>query len=254
MSQPARSDAAAQARARAMAVRVAVEALEGWADRARREHQEREREERRRQEREHHDPAHRESPRDAVRRLGPRPELAGALANTCRWLRRESYQDARDIRTWSGAGPGGGARLSGANARQAWCYGTPGVAWALWDAAEVLGDGETGVWAAEAFTSLADGYHEGFHLFGEHPGDRLGLCHGAAGVLAVADAFHRHAALPAATALRSRMLHHLLAAEDELRALGRERAGLLTGVGGALAAVLTATGGSGTWLPCLGLR
>ncbi len=465
MSQPARSDAAAQARARAMAVRVAVEALEGWADRARREHQEREREERRRQEREHHDPAHRESPRDglpespeppeppdrpgdpgvpvlarllaeaggpdelavarrataawvrgagrgprhrglydgglsgtlvglrasaafhpgvgavadrlrarlldrptgescrygavtfpdydlilgpagtllalttevvndggvnegvsgggvnggsgacggvgarelapfathlaalcdavelpglrahypghlllgwlhgrintgmghgvagvtsalgaAVRRLGPRPELAGALANTCRWLTRESYQDARDIRTWSGAGPGGGARLSGANARQAWCYGTPGVAWALWDAAEVLGDGETGVWAAEAFTSLADGYHEGFHLFGEHPGDRLGLCHGAAGVLAVADAFHRHAALPAATALRSRMLHHLLAAEDELRALGRERAGLLTGVGGALAAVLTATGGSGTWLPCLGLR
>ncbi|GAA2598756.1 lanthionine synthetase LanC family protein [Streptomyces axinellae] len=190
----------------------------------------------------------------AVRRLGPRPELAGALVHICHWLRRESYEDARDIRTWSGAGLDDAPLLAGADARQAWCYGTPGVAWALWDAADALGDGETAGWAADAFTSLADGYHEGFHLFGDHPGDRLGLCHGAAGVLAVADAFHRHAALSAATELRARMLRHLLAAEDELRALGRERTGLLTGVGGALAAVLTSTGASGTWLPCLGLR
>ena len=190
----------------------------------------------------------------AVRRLGPRPELTGALAHICRWLLRESYQDARDIRTWSAAGLDDAPLLAGANARQAWCYGTPGVAWALWDAGDTLGDGQTAGWAADAFTSLADGYHEGFHLFGDHPGDRLGLCHGASGVLAVADAFHRHAALPAATELRSRMLRHLLAAEDELRALGQERTGLLTGVGGALAAVLTTTGASGAWLPCLGLR
>ncbi|MEU5836526.1 lanthionine synthetase LanC family protein [Streptomyces diacarni] len=190
----------------------------------------------------------------AVRQVGPRPELAAALRNTSRWLMKESFDDARDIRTWTGCGLDGQARPPGAHARQAWCYGTPGVSWALWDAADALGDPVGAAWAAAAFRTLADGYHEGFHLFGDHPGDRLGLCHGAAGVLAVADAMRRHGRLPAAAALRERLLGHFVAQEDELWSLAGERCGLLGGAGGALAAVLTATGGNRGWLPCAGLR
>ncbi|MHC3388653.1 hypothetical protein ACLQ2E_04235 [Streptomyces lavendulocolor] len=46
--------------------------------------------------------------------------------------------------------------------------------------------------------------------FGHTPGDLLGLCHGAAGVLAVADALARHARLPAAAALAVRLRGRLL--------------------------------------------
>ncbi|MFG3258588.1 lanthionine synthetase LanC family protein [Streptomyces sp. NPDC048172] len=191
----------------------------------------------------------------AVRHLGTRPEWVNALRNAVRWLTAQAFTDARGVRTWDGAGLDGLAPPPGARTRQAWCYGTPGVAWALWDAADALGDAATAAWADEAFTTLAGGYDEEFHLFGDHPGDRLGLCHGASGVLAVADAFHRHAAPhPAASLLRTRLLRHLSAREDELCELSASRTGLLGGAGGALSAVLTATGGTRGWLPCLGLR
>ncbi|NSC21090.1 hypothetical protein FM076_07665 [Streptomyces albus subsp. chlorinus] len=190
----------------------------------------------------------------AVRQLGPRSELATALRNTCRWLMSESFEDARDIRTWSGCGLDGASRPPGAHARQAWCYGTPGVAWALWDAADALGDPDVAEWAAAAFTSFTAGFHEGFHLFGDHPGDRLGLCHGAAGVLVVADALRLHGGVPAAAVLRERLLAHLVAHENELWDLAGRRCGLLGGAAGALAALLTVTGGNRSWLPCLGLR
>ncbi|MFF9558101.1 lanthionine synthetase LanC family protein [Streptomyces albus] len=189
-----------------------------------------------------------------VRRLGPRADLVDALRHACHWLRRESFDDARDIRTWAGCGLDGERRPPGAHARQAWCYGTPGVSWALREAGEALGDRDLADWAGAAFTSFAEGFHEGFHLFGDDPGDRLGLCHGAAGVLAVADAVRRCGGPPAGAVLVERMLSHLVAHEEELWQLARERCGLLGGAGGVLAAMLTATGGDRSWLPCLGLR
>ncbi|MEE6264193.1 lanthionine synthetase LanC family protein [Streptomyces diastatochromogenes] len=181
------------------------------------------------------------------------PELAAALRRTSRWLRGQSFVDARGIRSWDGAGPAA-APPGGARCRQAWCYGAPGVSWALWDVGDTLRDPAVRDFAGAAFDTLAAGYDEDFHLFGDHLGDRLGLCHGAAGVLAVADALHRHARLPSATALRARLLAHLDAHRAGTRALGEERMGLLGGAGGALSAVLTATGGARDWLPCLGLR
>ncbi|MET9803228.1 lanthionine synthetase LanC family protein [Streptomyces sp. NPDC006368] len=188
----------------------------------------------------------------ALRVTGPDPELSAALTRATRWLARQSYDDARAIRTWAGAGLDG-PPPAGAHPRQAWCYGTPGVAWALWDAADALGDKEAADGAAAAFTTLAERYDEEFHLFGDGPGDLLGLCHGAAGVLAVADAFDLHARVPAAATLKARLVRHLLvrmpAAFD---ALSPE---LLTGAPGALSALLTAAHGtSRAWLPCLGLR
>lgn len=188
----------------------------------------------------------------ALRRTGD-PATAQALRRATRWLARQSYDDRRGIRTWPGAGLDGAAPPTGAHPRQAWCYGTPGVTWALWDAADALDDGEAADWALAAFRTLAEGYDEDFHLFGDTPGDLLGLCHGAAGVLAVADAFARHARLPAAADLSARLTAHLEGRLPE--ALGTPwPPGLLTGPEGTLSALLTARGGARDWLPCLGLR
>ncbi|MFJ8584538.1 lanthionine synthetase LanC family protein [Streptomyces sp. NPDC093595] len=179
--------------------------------------------------------------------------LTAALGRAARWLARQAYDDDRAIRTWAGAGLDGGPPPDGPNPRQAWCYGTPGVAWALWDAADALGDKSVAEGAADAFTALAEHYDEDFHLFGDTPGDLLGLCHGAAGVLAVADAFDRHARVPAAAALKRRLVRHLLTRLPET--FDDWPPGLLSGPPGALSALLTAAhGASRAWLPCLGLR
>ncbi|QLJ02734.1 subtilin biosynthesis protein spaC [Streptomyces sp. NEAU-sy36] len=190
----------------------------------------------------------------AVRRLGPDPGLLRALRHATGWLARQSFVDGRAVRTWDGAGLDG-PPPAGPRARQAWCYGTPGVSWALWDAADATGDPEAAAWAAAAFTTLAERYDEDFHLFGDRPGDLLGLCHGAAGVLAVADAFDRHAALPAAAVLKARLITHVHDRLPAVEALGQEHMGLLTGAAGPLSALLTAVHGtSRAWLPCLALR
>ncbi|MEV6809142.1 lanthionine synthetase LanC family protein [Streptomyces sp. NPDC051132] len=193
----------------------------------------------------------------ALRRTRPGTGLAdtltAALGRATRWLVRQAYDDERAIRTWPGAGLDR-PPVRTATPRQAWCYGAPGVAWALWDAADALGDTAAADWALAAFTTLAEHYDETFHLYGDTPADRLGLCHGAAGVLAVADAFDRHARLPAAGALKRRLADHVT------ERLGSPApadwpADLLTGLPGVLAALLTAAHGAPrVWLPCLGLR
>ncbi|MFD7066936.1 lanthionine synthetase LanC family protein [Streptomyces sp. NPDC059913] len=190
----------------------------------------------------------------AVRRTGPRPRLTNALRRAVRWLIRQSFDDARSVRSWDGAGLDG-PPPTGPLSRQAWCYGTPGITWALWDAADALGDRETADWAAHAFTTVADQYDMAFHLYGAPLTDRLGLCHGAAGVLVVADAFHRWARVPAAAPLAARLTEHLGSRLPDALAAARPSAALLDGAPGALAALLTVTHpASRDWLPCLGLR
>ncbi|MEU2184474.1 lanthionine synthetase LanC family protein [Streptomyces thermolilacinus] len=218
----------------------------------------------------------------AVRHGGD--EAADALRRVAVWLERQEYEDGRGVRTWPGAGLDGQAPPGDAAPRQAWCYGAPGVAWALWDAADALGDTAAADRAAAVFTRLAERYDEGFHLYGDGPADVLGLCHGAAGVLVVADAFARHAGHAGAAGLRERLTTLLRARLPEALAAGPEpdgpdtrpagpdaagsaggpsgsgtaarwSANLLTGAPGALAALLTAAhGASRSWLPCLGLR
>ncbi|MET8829001.1 lanthionine synthetase LanC family protein [Streptomyces sp. NPDC004610] len=193
----------------------------------------------------------------AARRTGdPPPALTRAIGHLTRWLTAQSFPDARAIRSWDGAGLDG-PPPPGARARQAWCYGAPGICWALWDAADATGDRETADWAASAFTTLCAHYDESFHLYGDPPTDRLGCCHGAAGVLAVADAFHRHARHRGAAALRTRLTAYLTDRSEELPALAAADMGLLGGAPGVLCALLTAAdpaGRSRTWLHCLGLR
>ncbi|QDY75568.1 lanthionine synthetase LanC family protein [Streptomyces qinzhouensis] len=190
----------------------------------------------------------------AVRRTGPEPRFVRALRHAVDWLVRQSFTDDRSVRSWDGAGHDGTPPAPGPRPRQAWCYGNPGITWALWDAADALGDERTAAWAVTAFATLADAYDPDYHLYGELPADRLALCHGAAGVLAVADAFARHARLSAAATLRARLLRHLESRLPELDEPSWHH-GLLGGTTGVLAALLTTGhGASRDWLPCLGLR
>ncbi|MGW6741316.1 lanthionine synthetase LanC family protein [Streptomyces sp. NPDC055025] len=177
-----------------------------------------------------------------------------ALGHLQHWFRQEAFDDQRSLRTWDGAGPRPHPAIPGARARQAWCYGTPGIAWALWETATVLGDTGAATWAGHAFTTLADAYDTDHHLYGDHIGDHLGLCHGAAGVLLIADAFHRHAHHPAAPALRTRLLTYLATHDEDLHTPAPRPTSLLSSVYGVLAALLTTTGGDRSWLACLGLR
>jgi hypothetical protein len=175
------------------------------------------------------------------------PDVAETVHRMASWLADQRYTDARGVVTWPARvpGPAGEAR------RQGWCYGTPGVAWALWTAGRTLDhsghDGEElCAVATEAMRSLCVAYDPNYHL--DH--DPLAVCHGAAGVLLVADAFARHADLPAAATLRAELTGYLTGRLDEVTSLD---ATLLSGASGVLAALLTAAGGDRDWLPCLAL-
>ncbi|MFI7702076.1 lanthionine synthetase LanC family protein [Nonomuraea sp. NPDC049480] len=173
--------------------------------------------------------------RDLVRRLADR-------------LVAESYTDRRGLITW----PFGTRRLDGHRAsrgngrRQAWCYGGPGNAWTLWEAARVLEDGELGAFAMESARSFMAAYDDDFYL------DSLGICHGAAGLMLVYDAFARHTPLTEGAKLADHLAAHLRERLDDVAELGDMW--LQGGSTGVLAALLTVEGGDRRWLAALALR
>ncbi|GAA1284124.1 lanthionine synthetase LanC family protein [Saccharothrix xinjiangensis] len=179
-------------------------------------------------------------------------DVADPLRLLGRWLADEARRDPLGVVSWPTAG--GAPPPERAVRRQAWCYGCPGAAWALWEAGDALGEPGFAVLATTAMRSLCDNYDEDFHLYGDTGSDRLAVCHGAAGVLAVADAFATHAGLPEAAALRQRLADHLRRSGDEVSDLARTDMSLLTGAAGVLAALRTASGGPRGWLPAVGLR
>ncbi|TDV51901.1 lanthionine synthetase LanC family protein [Actinophytocola oryzae] len=175
--------------------------------------------------------------------------VADAVHRLASWLVSQRCADERGVMSWPARGTSAGC--VGEVRRQAWCYGTPGVAWALWAAGQMLvhGGHDGGALCAvatEAMETLCAAYDPDFHLTDEP----LAACHGAAGMLLVADAFTRHAGLPAAAALRDTLTGHLVQRLDELPELD---ATLLSGATGVLAALLTAAGGDRGWLPCLAM-
>lgn len=190
----------------------------------------------------------------APRAGSDRDAVAAALGGLARWLAAEAYRDDRGILTWPTAGGMGPPARS--HPRQAWCCGCPGAAWALWEAGTAPGGPGCAFAAlgAAAMRSLCENYDEDFHLCGDTASDRLGVCHGAAGVLAVADAFVRHAGLVEAGALRRRLAARLRRHGDEVAELARTDVSLLTGASGVLAALRTASGAARGWLPVIGLR
>ncbi|HTI23788.1 MAG TPA: lanthionine synthetase LanC family protein [Kutzneria sp.] len=146
--------------------------------------------------------------------VSPEPELIS-------WLLNQSFVDQR---------------------RQGWCYGIPGIAWALWTAGARTE-------AVRLVRILCQTFDPELNLYGE-PADRLGICHGAAGVLLIADAFAREGVSGAAT-LRDLMQTYLVERLDLVPELDET---LLRGGSGVLAALLTVRGADRRWLRCLGLR
>lgn len=176
------------------------------------------------------------------------------LGRVARWLETESFVDARGVRTWAFGSLDGRRPPAGASHRQAWCYGTPGVSWPLWEAGRLLGDAAVQGFAVDAMRSLCAVWDDAFYIDRGELTDALAVCHGVAGTLAVADAFARHAGVAEAASLRDHLTGYLLDRLEQVAAFAAVDLSLLSGAGGVLAVLLTVMGGRRDWLAQLALR
>lgn len=125
------------------------------------------------------------------RALGaPAEGLDEALRHIVTWLNSHQRDDAYgpqwpvgvplDVSGRVANGPGGADEL----ASDAWCYGTPGVARALWLAGAAMGDSATCELAADAMRAVYPRLADTEHALAP------GLCHGLAGLLQITLRFH----------------------------------------------------------------
>ncbi|PWW53075.1 lanthionine synthetase LanC family protein [Actinokineospora spheciospongiae] len=192
----------------------------------------------------------------ALSAVDPTEEAVRAVAHLSTWLVAGLYVDGAGIVSWRYAA---GGKPEAVAHRQGWCYGNPGVSWALWAAGRALvragapGGEDLCDLAVRAVGTLCGGYDADVHLDGDRDSDRLGVCHGAAGVLLVADAFARHTGSAPAAALRDWLTGHLHDRLDRVARLAGTDTTLLSGATGVLAALLTTAGADRGWLRCLAL-
>jgi hypothetical protein len=192
--------------------------------------------------------------RHVVETLEDGNQYRPALRRACGWLVEEAYLAEDDFITWPPVGRDG-AKVSGvAQRRQAWCYGTPGVAWALWDAGRILDDDSLQLLGEEAMRSFCRVFDADYHIDTHDIGEALAICHGAAGTLAVADAFARLAGLREAVTLRVELDQYLLDRFDQIFAIAQTDMTMLSGAGGILSVMLTVHGGARNWLSQIALR
>ncbi|WP_246257118.1 lanthionine synthetase LanC family protein [Amycolatopsis anabasis] len=182
-----------------------------------------------------------------------------AIRNMACWLVAQRRQDDRGVAWWPRQVRAWDEPRRGEPRHHGWCRGSPGISWALWaagralrwtDPAESRSLCEIGL---SSFRTVCAVYEEAGQLGETSLSDRLAICHGAAGVLLVADAFARHAALAPAAALRSELAGLLRNRLGDIAELGESDATLLTGATGVLAGLLTAGGAGRSWLRCTGL-
>jgi hypothetical protein len=183
-------------------------------------------------------------------------DVLTAVLHLSSWLVAEQTVDALGVASWPCLGPTGHDDPVGVVRRQAWCYGNPGVSWALWTAGVALtragriqGPALCAT-ATEAMATLCERFDPEIHLDTEE----LSVCHGAAGIMLLADAFARHADLTAAATLRDRLATTLRTRLTDIVRLADTDTTLLTGATGVLAALLTVEDADRTWLRCLGLN
>ncbi|MGI9148881.1 MAG: lanthionine synthetase LanC family protein [Chloroflexota bacterium] len=188
-----------------------------------------------------------------IRACGPAPDLLLALDNAAQFLVRACYRDAHGVLSWRPMHDASDAAPLHAR-EQVWCYGGPGVSWALWDAAQLLGDASLAEFGLAAVGSLCAAWDGERYLLERHPGSTLCICHGAAGVLSVADAFARHAGFAPAARLRDHLFEYLMDRLPAIIALAEVDSTMLTGASGVLAALDLVRGGPRSWLCQLGLR
>jgi hypothetical protein len=186
--------------------------------------------------------------RHAVETFEDGGDYRPALRHACDWLVNEAYLADGDFITWPPVGRDGAMAAGVADRRQAWCYGTPGVAWTLWDAGRVLDDASLQLLGEEAMRSFCRVFDTDFCFPIDDINEELAICHGVAGTLAVADAFARHAALREAAELRDQLDQYLLDRVDQITEIARTDMTMLSGAGGIVSAMLIAHGGDRNWL------
>jgi lantibiotic biosynthesis protein len=130
------------------------------------------------------------------------PGLHQAISQIGLWLIAARYEDHQRI-SWVSALPKNLCQpLVG---RPAWCYGTPGVAWALWLAGRALRHQS---WQDLAIAAMASVAHAIFH---EQKLAGPILCHGLSGVIIVLKGFLAcGASIPSLVLLQERCIQHLL--------------------------------------------
>jgi hypothetical protein len=168
---------------------------------------------------------------------GAAADFAAGLRRACDWLVGRSTVDRQGVPTWPAPGSG-------------WAHGTAGVAWTLWEAGRVLDDPRLRRRATRAMDSYC-----GELLRVDLPrGAPVTFRDGAAGTLALADAFTRHAGLPSAEDLRDQIEERLADRLTDVRDRSGHHMTLLDGACGVLAVLLTVAGGNRRWLTPYGLR
>lgn len=192
--------------------------------------------------------------RHAVETLDDGDDYRPALGRACDWLLKEAYLADCGLITWPPVGHEGTPASYAVHDPQAWCYGTPGIAWTLWDAGRVLETSPLQILGEEAMLSFTRVFDADRFICRPSIAESLSICHGAAGTLAVADAFAHHVNLDKARLLRDYLEDYLLDRQDDVIELARKDMTMLNGAGGIMSVLLTADGGSRDWLPHLALR
>jgi lantibiotic biosynthesis protein len=173
--------------------------------------------------------------------------LEAALARTAEWVARHRTFDAFGV-NWPTVvpfSPDGVVALGALDSgRAAWCYGTPGVARALWLAGQALGRADLCQLAVEGMTAV---YRR---PLSERRIDSPTFCHGVAGLLQVTLRFAHDTGLPFFKEAATSLCEQLLAQYDPDRALGFasiepegnlvDRPGLLDGAPGVALVLLAA--------------
>jgi hypothetical protein len=175
-------------------------------------------------------------------------QLDQAIGRLARHLCRAAYRDGRGVVGWPPGSQNPGDRPPGGGRRQAWCYGTPGVAWQLTEAGRVLGQDELREFGISAMTSLCDAWDDEYYLDTDTPANRLAFCHGLAGQIAVARAFGTSAASALAEHLTTVLTNELPA----VARLSTTDLSVLNGASGALS-VLLSDSTDHAWLVAVGL-
>jgi hypothetical protein len=180
--------------------------------------------------------------------------LRAAVVRIADWLAGSRMEDAWGV-NWPTAVPvmaGGQPGLPDHTSRAAWCYGSPGVARALWLAGEALDDVALRELAIEAMAAI---YRR---PIAERQVDSPTFCHGVAGLLQVTLRFRNDTGLRVFAEAAEALADQLLAAYDSERPLGYaslepdgravDQPGLLDGAPGvALVLLAAATAAPPSW-------